>query len=759
MKQRNRFVFDMLDQDLPAAAGEVVRRAGRPLSARVSGQRVVVRVPFHALNLQGTFLHPDARVPDRAADLQVRAYGDSVVRVTACFGNAAPEDSQNPLLELDPGLRPQPLSCVETSAGWEVRAPDGRARLRVTAREQPRETWSHLQPEPQPGFDVVVVPDGRTAVPFAFDDEFFPKQPESFALGLVERDGVVDRCLFSLRADHDEKFAGTGERFAGMNLAGRTLVLENTDALGVSNRRAYKNVPFYVSSRGYGLLVLTSAHVRLSLADISTRAAQGVVEDDLLDLFFICGRGLEGIVRNYRRITGFPRPVPFWSYGTWMSRMSYFSAEETRSVARKLREGRFPCDVIHLDTGWFRTEWKCEWEFSPETFPDPEALLAELREQGFRVSLWQLPCVAKGTLHYETARARGYIPAKSGADPLGSNFSTVEFEGAIDFTNPEATTWYQGLLERLLKMGAAVIKTDFGESIEENAAFHGAPYRLLHNLYALLYQRAAWEVTRRVKGEAEAMIWARAGWTGCQRYPVHWGGDCASSWDGLAGSIRGGLHIGISGFGFWSHDVPGFHGVPSFMNSRPPDELYVRWTQAAVFASHLRYHGSNAREPYEYPAVADTVRKWLALRYALIPYLAEAGQQATCTGYPVLRALVFHHEDDPTCWAIDDEFYCGPSILVAPIMNGEGVRDVYLPGGAWIDFWSGRGVQGPSWIKRASYPLERIPIYVRRGSELPVYPEAVQHTGEMDPSKVTRVRFDETYRGLAASILGKVTGL
>ncbi|MCX7038115.1 MAG: alpha-xylosidase [Spirochaetes bacterium] len=759
MKQRNRFVFDMLDQDLPEAAGEIIRRAGPPISVDDRGGEAVVRIPFRAQRLEGPFLVPDPTVPDRIIDLRVRAYGDEIMRLSAVFGDRDPADEANPMLELDPGLEQGVLRTRATDEGWELRDGAGRLRLRIVTRDGARCFWSDLQPEPQPSFDTVVFPDGRTAVAFAPDDEFFPKQPESFPLGLVEREGRIDRCLYSLRAAHDEKFAGTGERFTGMNLAGKTLVLENTDALGVNNRRAYKNVPFYVSSRGYGLLVLTSAHVRLSLADISTRAAQGLIEDDLLDLFFIGGGSPERIVRNYRRITGFPRPVPFWSYGTWMSRMSYFSADETREVVRRLREGKFPCDVVHLDSGWFKTSWKCEWEFGRDNFPDPQAFLAQLSERGIRVSLWQLPCVAAGTEHYETAMARGYIPAKRERSALGSNFSAVEFDGTIDFTNPEATAWYQGLLERLLRMGAAVIKTDFGEAIEENAEYRGAPYRLLHNLYPLLYQRAAYEVTRRVRGENETMIWARAGWTGCQRYPIHWGGDCASSWDGFAGSIRGGLHLGMSGFAFWSHDVPGFHGVPSFMNSRPADDLYVRWTQAGIFASHLRYHGSNAHEPYEYPRIADLVRKWLNLRYALIPYLAEAGIEATRTGYPVLRALVFHHADDPTCWGIDDEFYCGPSLLVAPIMNSEGTRDLYLPEGEWIDFWSGEKLTGPRWIKEVTCPLERIPIFAVAGAEIPVYPQPVQHTGEMDLAKVARIRFDSVYSGVSASIIGRVTGL
>ncbi len=418
--------------------------------------------------------------------------------------------------------------------------------------------------------------------------------------------------MYSLHAQPNEKFVGTGERFASMNLAGKTFVLENTDGLGVNSRRAYKNIPpFYLSSKGYGLLIMTSGHVRLSLADISTRAAQAVVEDDYLDLFFIGGGTIEQIVKNYRMITGFPSDVPYWSYGTWMSKMSYFSADETRAVVKRMRDGKFPCDVIHIDTGWFEKDWKCEWEFSKSRFPEVGSYLKEMGKQGIKISLWQLPCIAKDTKYYEFAQRNRYVAPKSEHVELGSNFSEIEFDGNIDFSNPEAVSWYQGVLADLLEQGGvAVIKTDFGEVIEEHADYHSGSYRTLHNLYALLYQRAVYEISKKIKGPEHALIWARAGWIGCQRYPVHWSGDCACSWDGMAGSLRGGgLHLGLSGFAFWSHDVPGFQGVPSFMNSRPSNDLYIRWTQLGVFSSHLRYHGTTDREPYEYPEVADIARE------------------------------------------------------------------------------------------------------------------------------------------------------
>jgi len=759
MKQKNRFIFDMLDQDAPESKGETIYKAGKPTSVRDAQGSAIVEIPFLKQEIKNMFLFEEKGAEAKVSDFVVRAYGDSIVRMTSVFGGTLPKDEKNPMLQWDSSIAVKELHTKKTGEGWEIADDKEQVKLRITTKEVKRNIWSTLQPEPAETFDAVVYPDGKTAVPFMAYDEFFPGQSESLSLGYVERDGQPNRCLFSLFADQTEKFAGTGERFVGMNLAGRTMVLENTDGLGVNSRRAYKNVPFYVSSKGYGLLVMTSSSVRLSLADVSSRAAQGLVEDDVLDLFFIGGGTIERIVRNYRTITGFPADVPLWSYGTWMSRMTYFSADETRDVVKKMREGKFPCDVIHIDTGWFKTDWKCEWEFNPEKFPDPEKYFKEMEEKGIKISLWQLPCIAKGTKYYAIANEKRYVAPKSAHVALGSNFSEVEFDGTIDFTNPEAVTWYQGLLENLLRMGAAVIKTDFGEAIEENADYMGMPYRKLHNLYALLYQKAAYEITKKVKGSEHAMIWARSGWIGCQRYPLHWGGDCACSWDGMAGSLRGGLHLGVSGFAFWSHDVPGFHGVPSFMNSRPANDLYVRWTQMGVFTSHLRYHGSSEREPYEYPEIADIARKWLNLRYALIPYLAEEGKKATTSGYPVLRALIFHHGDDPTCWSIDDEFYCGDSFLVAPVMNGEGIRDVYLPSGTWIDLWSGREIEGGKWLKGVMSPLDLMPVFVKSGARVSVYPEIVQSTKEMDLSKIKSISFDKTFKGFASSVLGKITGL
>ena len=269
---------------------------------------------------------------------------------------------------------------------------------------------------------------------------------------------------------------------------------------------------------------------------------------------------------------------------------------------------------------------------------------------------------------------------------------------------------------------------------------------LLNNLYALLYQKAAYEITKEITGDG--IVWARAAWAGCQRYPLHWGGDSCSSWDGMAGSLKGGLHFGLSGFAFWSHDVPGFHTLPNFMNSIVKDDVYMRWTQFGVFSSHIRYHGTNKREPWHYPAIAPMVKKWWKLRYKLIPYIIEQSKKATKTGYPVLRALIFHHPEDKLCWHIDDEYYFGDDFLVAPVMNSENRRDVYLPEGRWVNFFTGEHYEGNQWLRNLEVPLEEMPVYVKENTSISVYNKDVDCTDEMDLNQSERLHIDSNFKGI-----------
>ncbi len=737
MRQTNYQLFDFLDFDPQLNRGERLWRACRPTDIQAKDGDVYITIPFQ-LQHNSNEITEDLSEPHRSYQLRLRAYGDAILRMSVAFGEEAVHESSE-MLCLHPELKCQALHVAKDELGWDILDEAGRRRARVSFEQKKEEWWSDLQPGPAETIDLRFWPDGKTPVRNSAYDMFSPARHDALALAYVTVDGLPDRATCSFAAQPEECFYGTGERFAKMDLSGRTVQLQNQDGQGVNNRRAYKSIPFYLSSAGYGLFLHTTYFGKFSLADHSTRSAQVLVDEPILDLFLIGGDGPERILYGYRQLTGFPSMPPLWSFGTWMSRMTYFAADEVNEICDRMRAEHYPCDVIHLDTGWFKTDWLCEWKFNEERFPDPEAFIHQLKDKGYRVSLWQLPYISYDAAQYGEAVKNHYISQSSKKIQGASNFSVQDYAGTIDFTYDKATEWYKSLLKSLLDMGVACIKTDFGEDIHLNAEYHSMKPEALHNLYPLLYQKAAYEITREVTGEG--IIWARSSWAGSQRYPLHWGGDSASTWDGLAGSLKGGLHFGLSGFGFWSHDVPGFHSVPNFMNTRLSEDVYVRWTQFGVFSSHLRYHGSFKREPWHYPSIAPIVRDWLQLRYKLIPYLVEQSEKTTRSGYPVLRALYLMHPDDLVCRHIDDQYYFGDDFLVAPVMNSEGVRSVYLPEGQWVNFFTKEEFTGPCWLKDIQVPLEQMPVYVRKGAEIPIYPEQVGCTDEMDMSKVVRIKF------------------
>ena len=739
MKQTNYHLFDFMDFDPDLGRDEVLWKAWSPSSVKEKDGDILITIPFQRQKHQED-MAPDTDVPQQAFTLVVRAYGPRVLRLFITMaGDEMVEDDD--MLQMQ--VRHTPLHLED---GRVVDA-DGRCRVAIDLQPPVLDPWSDLLPAPQPAPRITFFPDGDEEKPVALsDDHFSPPRYDALPIGFVETGEGVERATISFQCSPGECFAGTGERFRKMDLSGQTFQLKNQDAQGVNNRRCYKNIPFFLSSRMYGAFYHTSDYCKLSLADHSTRSVQFLCDRATLDVFLVGGRTPEEVLRGYRMLTGFPQMPPLWSFGIWMSRMTYFSAEEVEDICQRLRREHFPCDVIHLDTGWFRTDWLCEWKFNPERFPDPEGFIQRLASQGFKVSLWQLPYVAKGAEQLDEAREHRYIaPLRKEQATEGSNFSALDYAGTIDFTNPDATAWYQGLLRRLLKMGVKCIKTDFGENIHMDADYHAMSPERLNNLYALLYQRAAYEVTREVTGEG--VIWARAAWAGCQRYPLHWGGDSASTWDGMAGSLKGGLHLGLSGFAFWSHDVPGFHSVPDFMNSPLDPQVYVRWTQMGVFTSHLRYHGTCKREPWHYPDIAPIVKKWWKFRYRLIPYIVEQARKACAGGMPMVQALLIRHPYDRQCWYVDDEYYFGRDFLVCPVMDAKGRRDIYLPEGMWVEFFTGERWDGGRWYERVETPLERMPVFVRPGAIIPLYPDDVDSTDDMDLSKTIHWSISKDYKG------------
>lgn len=747
MKPTNYHLFDFMDFDPELKKNESLWKAYKPTAVVEKDGDILVTVPFQKQVLAND-MAPDTNVAQETHTLIIRQYEPGIIRLFMGFDGEQPSDTSE-MLQMSARVKRSPLHAELKDDQWVITDNGGVCRAVINMQQPVLDRWSELLPDPQETLDLRLFPDGKHEVRLAAYDHFSPPRYDALPLGYCKTEGKNDRATLSFECKLNECFAGTGERFEKMDLSGQTFFLKNQDGQGVNNRRTYKNIPFYLSSRMYGVFYHTTAHSKLSLAGVSTRSVEFMSDLALIDAFIIGGDTVEEILRGYRDLTGYPSMPPLWSFGIWMSRMTYFSADEVNGICDRLRKEHYPCDVIHLDTGWFKTDWLCEWKFNEERFPDPKKFVQDLLKKGFKVSLWQLPYVAEDAEQIDEARKNNYIcKLTKQQDSEGSNFSALDYAGTIDFTSEKATEWYKGLLKRLLDMGVKCIKTDFGENIHMDAIYENMSPELLNNLYALLYQKAAYEITKDVTGDG--IVWARAAWAGCQRYPLHWGGDSCSSWDGLAGSLRGGLHFGLSGFAFWSHDVPGFHTLPNFMNSVVQDDVYMRWTQFGVFSSHIRYHGTNKREPWHYPNIAPMVKRWWKLRYKLIPYILRESEKATHSGSTIVQALIFHHPEDNNCWHIDDEYYFGDDFLVAPVMSSDNCRDIYMPEGEWVEFFTGDRFSvsdGGKWLKDIETPLDRMPVFVRKGAVIPVYPEDVDSTDDMDMSKVENIIIDDNFKG------------
>jgi alpha-D-xyloside xylohydrolase len=523
------------------------------------------------------------------------------------------------------------------------------------------------------------------------------------------------RTAATFELAHDEKIFGCGESFTRLDKRGQKLNAWTRDAMGVQNEFMYKPIPFFMSSRGYGMFVHTSAPVTFDFGKTYDRHNVIYSADESLDIFVFLGSP-KHMLSEYTQLTGRSPVPPLWSFGFWMSRITYKSEDEVRDVALKLRRYRVPSDVIHLDTGWFETDWRSNYQFSAARFRDPAKMIADLKRQGFHVSLWQYTYFTPKNELYPEIVSRGYAVKDEGGQ--------LPFEDAVlDMSNPEAVGWYQAKLAALLKMGVGAIKVDFGEGAPLNGLYASGRTGLYeHNLYPLRYNKAVADITRETTGEN--IIWARSAWAGSQRYPLHWGGDAENTDSAMAAELRGGLSFGLSGFTYWSHDVGGFV-------DRAPRDLYRRWLAWGVLTSHTRAHGAPPREPWEYDeALTEDFRRALGLKYALMPYIYAQAKDSSARGFPMLRTLFFEYPEDPTSWTIDDEYMFGSNLLVAPLMeSGEG-RRVYLPPGEWIDYQTGKSYAGERWHQ---INAGRIPVVllVKDHSVIP-HVKVAQSTADID---------------------------
>lgn len=522
----------------------------------------------------------------------------------------------------------------------------------------------------------------------------------------------------------EEKIFGGGESFTGFNKRGQKVVLWTDDANGTQNETMYKPIPFFMSSNGYGIFMHTSSPITCDFGKYFNGVSSLMIGDEELDLFIFLGEPKE-ILDAYTDLTGKAPLPPLWSFGFWMSRITYFSEDEGRAVVDKLRKYKIPADVLHFDTGWFEVDWRSDYRFAPSRFNDPKKMIADFDKQGIKTCLWQLPYfVPKNSLFPEIVEKGLYVKNRKGNLP---------YEDAIlDFSNPNTIDWYQDKIKGLLDLGVGAIKVDFGEAAPASGIYaSGRTGFYEHNLYPLRYNKVVSDITKEVTGER--IIWARSTWAGSQRYPVHWGGDPANTYSAMSATLRAGLSIGVCGFSFWSHDIGGFV-------QKTPENVYRHWTPFGMLTSHVRSHGAPPTEPWEYGEdFMSAFREADNMRYKLMPYLYAQAKECTQTGLPMLRALFIEFPNDAGSWLIDDQYMFGSQMMVAPLFSDEKSRDVYLPAGTWVDYQTGKVYQG-GWhhIKAGAIPIVAL---VRNGSVIP-HIGLAQSTRFMDWTKLELKVFD-----------------
>lgn len=511
-----------------------------------------------------------------------------------------------------------------------------------------------------------------------------------------------------------EKIYGLGERFSNFVKNGQEVEMWNADG-GTETMQSYKNIPLYLSNRKYGIFVDSSEKVSYEIASQQVDRVECSVPDQTLSYYFIGGSDNKEVLDHYTALTGRPPLLPAWSYGLWLT-TSFTTKYDERTVMSFINgmlERKIPLSVFHFDCCWMKpTEW-CNFEWDPDVFPDPEGLLKKIHDKGIKICVWINPYIAQKSRLFDEGMKNGYFIKKTNGD-IWQWDKWQAGMAIVDFTNPDAVSWYQGYLKELLRQGVDVFKTDFGERIPSKGVkfFDGSDPKKMHNYYTLLYNKVVTEAIADVKGEKEALVFARSATVGSQCYPVHWGGDSSSNYSSMAETLRSGLSFGMSGFGYWSHDISGFEA------SATPD-LYRRWTQFGLLSSHSRYHGSTTyKVPWLYGEKSvENTKKYTNLKLKLLPYLMAMSNEAHYHGTPILRSIVLEFPDDPGCEDLDMQYMLGSNLLVAPIFNDQGLATFYVPEdeGKWISILTGKAYEGGRWYKE-KFDAITLPLLARPNS-------------------------------------------
>jgi alpha-D-xyloside xylohydrolase len=514
-----------------------------------------------------------------------------------------------------------------------------------------------------------------------------------------------------------ESVYGLGERFTPFIRNGQVVDIWNEDG-GTSSEQAYKNIPFYLTNRGYGVLVNHPEKVSFEVASEKVERVQFSVPGESLDYFVIYGPSPKQILERYTALTGRPALPPAWSFGLWLSTSftTNYDEQTVTSFIDEMARRDIPLHVFHFDCFWMKEFNWTDLQWDSRFFPDPEGMLSRLKSRGLHICVWINPYIAQRSILFDEAAQNGYLIKR----PNGEVWQTDMWQagmGIVDFTNPRACTWFAEKLRALLKMGVDTFKTDFGERIPTDVVYHDGsdPFKM-HNYYTYLYNKTVFSLLREERGReaGDALVFARSATTGGQQFPVHWGGDCTATFESMAESLRGGLSLGLSGFGFWSHDIGGFEQTASA-------DVYKRWAAFGLLSSHSRLHGSSSyRVPWNYDEEAvGVLSKFSKLKCSLMPYLYRAAIQAHESGTPMLRSMLLEFPDDPTCAYLDQQYMLGDSLLVAPIFSHDGSVSYYVPQGQWTNFLNGKQVEGPAW-KRETHDFMSLPLLVRPNSVIPI---------------------------------------
>ena len=520
----------------------------------------------------------------------------------------------------------------------------------------------------------------------------------------------------ALAIDVDEYIYGLGERFTPFVKNGQSVEMWNEDG-GTASEIAYKNIPFYITNKGYGVLLDNEGDASYEIASEKVERIQFSVEGERLDYYFINGKTPKGTIQKYTELTGKPALPPAWSFGLWLttSFTTNYDENTTSSFIQGMADRDIPLHVFHFDCYWMEAyEW-CNFTWDPKTFPDPEGMLKRYHDRGLKICVWINPYIGQKSPLFQEGMEGGYLLKKSNGDVWQTDMWQAGM-GLVDFTNPEAVKWYQDKLKTLLDMGVDCFKTDFGERIpvKDIAYFDGSDPVKMHNYYTFLYNKAVFELLERERGEGEAVLFARSATVGGQMFPAHWGGDCSATYPSMAETLRSGLSLACAGFGFWSHDISGFE-------STAPADIYKRWCQFGLLSSHSRLHGSSSyRVPWLFDEEAcDVLRKFVKLKCRLMPYLYRQAVISHEEGTPMMRPMFVEFPEDKACETLDKQYMLGDALLVAPVFKESGQVDYYVPEGTWYNILTEETIEGGKW-HRDVYDYFSMPLLARPNTILAV---------------------------------------